>query len=264
MMPPAPASSGAEAEHGGEELRHRDADRARHLHVVDAGADHRAEARALHQEVEPDRDHDRDPDHHQPVGRKREAGDAERLLQVRRGRDRDRVAAPDDQAEVGDDERDAERDQHLAEHVAGELAQDEALDEPAERRDDEAAQERREPEVGHDLEDARAEIGAEHEQRAVRQIRDPHQPEDQREARRQQEQQPAEGEAVQRLDGPELHRWTRVIPAPSPRRTGIRGGIQAGVARTPALAGVTDQGSRFFAGGKSREYTGFVRNAFGS
>jgi len=55
-----------------------------------------------------------------------------------------------------------------------------------------------------------AEIGAEHEERAVRQIRNSHQAENQREARRQQEQQAAEGHAVQRLDDPELplHLWS--------------------------------------------------------
>jgi hypothetical protein len=55
-----------------------------------------------------------------------------------------------------------------------------------------------------------------------------------------------------------------VIPAPSPRRTVIRGGIQAGAAWIPAFVGMTDQDSRFFAGGQSREYTGLARNAFGS
>ena len=39
----------------------------------------------------------------------------------------------------------------------------------------------------------------------MREIRDSHQPEDQRESGREQEQQAAEGQAVQRLDDPELH-----------------------------------------------------------
>src|SRR5688572_31133113 len=42
------------------------------------------------------------------------------------------------------------------------------------------------------LQDADAEIGAEHEQRAVRQVGDPHQPEDERKARREEEQQPSQ------------------------------------------------------------------------
>ena len=53
--------------------------------------------------------------------------------------------------------------------------------------------------------EGRAEIGAEHEQGAVRQVGNAHQAEDQREARRQQEQQAAEGDAVDRQQQPEGH-----------------------------------------------------------
>ena len=47
--------SGAETKHGGEQPRHWNAHRPRHLHVVDAGANHRAEPRALHQQMQRDR-----------------------------------------------------------------------------------------------------------------------------------------------------------------------------------------------------------------
>ena len=50
-----------------------------------------------------------------------------------------------------------------------------------------------------------AQIGADHEHRAVRQIRDPHQPEDQGESRRQQKQQAAERHAVDGQQQPERH-----------------------------------------------------------
>ena len=131
-----------------EQPRHRDADRARHLHVVDAGADHRAQPRALHQQIERERGDDRDADHDQPVARERDAGDDSGRRSVFRRRHRYRIAAPHHQAEVGDDERDAERDQHLPQRVAGERAQDEALEQPAEQRDREPAEQRGQPQVG--------------------------------------------------------------------------------------------------------------------
>ena len=42
--------AGAEREHDGEKLRHADADHARHVGIVDAGADHGAEPRAVEQQ----------------------------------------------------------------------------------------------------------------------------------------------------------------------------------------------------------------------
>ena len=56
-----------------------------------------------------------------------------------------------------------------------------------------------------------ADIGAQHEQRAVRQVRNTHQPEDQGEARRQQKQQAAECDAVDRQHQPKIH--VRSVPA---------------------------------------------------
>src|SRR5262249_12033854 len=113
--------------------------------------------------------------------------------------------------DVGDDEGDAERDQHLALLVARQPAKDEPLHHDADQSDAEPADDRRQPEMQLELQQRVAEIGAEHEERTVRQIRDAHQAENQREARRQQEQQAAEGHAVQRLDDPELplHRRLR-------------------------------------------------------
>jgi hypothetical protein len=78
------------------------------------------------------------------------------------------------------------------------------LHQDAEQPDAEPAGDRRQPEMQIEPQQGVAEIGPEHEECAVRQIRYPHQAEDQREARRQQEQQAAEGHAVQRLDDPEL------------------------------------------------------------
>ena len=85
----------------------------------------------------------------------------------------------------GDDEGDAQRDQHLALLVAREAAENEPLHHDAEQSDAEPADDRRQPEMQLELQQRVAEIGAEHEERAVRQIRNPHQAENEREARRQ-------------------------------------------------------------------------------
>src|SRR5260221_508670 len=115
-------------------------------------------------------------------------------------------AAPAPETKSGEEERDAERHKHRAARVPGKRTQDRALAQPAEQRHDEPADDRREPEIGDVFQDGDPDVGPEHVQGAVREIRDAHQPEDEREARREQEQQAAEGEAVQRLNDPVLHK----------------------------------------------------------
>ena len=216
MMPAKAASPAPSAKDDGEQPRHADADNARHVGIVDAGADHGAEPGAVEQQPERDRDHQGDDDDGEPIMRKRPAVRARRKPPSAAGRrDIDRIAAPDHQAEIGGHERDAERDQHLRQLLAGQLAQQKALEHRAEGRDQQCRHQRRQPEIERHAEQAadegRAEIGAEHEQRAVRQVRDAHQPEDQREARRQQEQQTAKSDAVDRQQQPKIH--SRRFPA---------------------------------------------------
>ncbi len=98
-----------------------------------------------------------------------------------------------------------ERDQHLALLVAGNCRSTNRSSAMPTRPTPRPATERDQPEVAAAGQQAVAEIGAEHEERAMREIGNAHQPEDQRESGRQQEQQAAEGHAVQRLDDPELH-----------------------------------------------------------
>ena len=50
MMPAKAGEPCAEREHDGEQLRHADADHARHVRIVDAGADHGAEPGAVEQQ----------------------------------------------------------------------------------------------------------------------------------------------------------------------------------------------------------------------
>jgi hypothetical protein len=55
----------------------------------------------------------------------------------------------------------------------------------------------------------------------MREVRDAHQPEGERETRREQEQQAAERDAVEGLDDPELHRGSVIPAARSCARAGI-------------------------------------------
>ena len=199
---------GAQTEHDRKQIRDGDSDRARHLAVVDAGADHGAEPRPLQQEIQHDRGGDGASHQHQPIGRKYETENPGRGLQVARRRHRNGIAAPQQQAGVGNDEGHAERHQHLPERIGLQPGQHQPLEQTADRRNRDAGAERGHPDV-QAVERAQrrgAEIGAEHEEGAVRQVGQPHQAEDQREARGQQEQQTTERQAVETLDDPKLHR----------------------------------------------------------
>ena len=151
-----------------------------------------------------------DDDDGEPVERKHRRRRPARSRRGRRRLDVDRIAAPHHQAEIGGHERQAERDQHLRQRLARQLPQQQALDQRAE--EPRPAAWRGPPPARNSIctpstadDEGRAEIGAQHEQRAVRQIRNAHQPEDQRKARRQQKQQSAEGDAVDRQHQPEVH-----------------------------------------------------------
>ena len=72
---------------------------------------------------------DGDEDDREPIDRERHAAAwRSRRASAAGVGDRDRIAGPDHQAEIGDHERQAERHQHLRELVAGKAAQQEALD----------------------------------------------------------------------------------------------------------------------------------------
>ena len=119
-----------------------------------------------------------------------------------------RIAGPDHQAEIGDDEGQAEREQHLRQvpgrqaAAAGSARCAPPMTAMATRR----SPARRARNSCPDGEERHAEIGPQHEERAVHQVGNAHQPEDEREAGGQQEQQPAEGDAVHRQSEPEGHR----------------------------------------------------------
>ena len=166
--------------------------------------------RAIEQKPERDRDHNRDQDHDQAVDREYEAKAANGPDQSGRSRNRNRIAGKRHQARVGDHERDAERHQHLRQRIAGEAPQQQPLDQAAECRNQERADDCGQPEIELVPDDqARPDVGAQHEQGAVRQIRNAHQPEDQGEAGREQEQQAAQRDAVDGQHQREIHSGSR-------------------------------------------------------
>ncbi len=97
MMPAKPASACAERENDGEEPGNPDTDHARHLGIVDAGADHGAQARALEHQPQRDDKRSRDEDHGQPIVWHRQRAEAQGVFEAGRHRDRDRVATPGDE-----------------------------------------------------------------------------------------------------------------------------------------------------------------------
>ena len=132
---------------------HADADHPRHVGIVDAGADHGAEPRAVEQQPERRGDDHGDDDDRRGDRCGKTSGPARtKPVRLSGDGDRDRVAAPDHQAEIGDDEGNAERDQHLRQRLAGQLAQQQALDHRAEGGDQHGRQKRGDPEIEHGAE----------------------------------------------------------------------------------------------------------------
>jgi len=98
-----------------------------HLGVVDGGADDRARPRAVEREPQ-QRAHDhRDHDDEDAVAREAQRADGDDALQRRGDGDRVRIAAPDQQREVLEDERESDRHEDLAERLAGQALQEEPL-----------------------------------------------------------------------------------------------------------------------------------------
>ena len=217
--------------------RDRDADRARHLPVVDAGADHRAKPRALEQEVQ----HDRGTDGACPPAPADRSETRSRAIRVGACRF---VGVGTGIESPPHSTRQASEMMKDMPSVTSTCPSGLVLSRVSTSRSNRppiAATAMPAPSARHPDVQAvtgaqrrRPEIGAEHEEGAVRQVGQPHQAEDQREARRQQEQQTTERQAVETLDDPKLHR----LPI-------LSGKLRASVPRNAKQ----DYCSRFFAGG---------------
>ena len=128
------------------------------------------------------------------------------------------VAAEDGEELVGDDDRDADRHQRLAELLALHPAKEHDLQDDAEGRGGgDAGCKRDRPGVGiagviERVEDRDADIGADQHERAVRHVDGAHQPEDQREADRDDEVERRDGQPVQRHGQEHLQRHRKWNP----------------------------------------------------
>ncbi len=114
-------------------------------------------------------------------------------------RHREGVAAPDHQRHVVEDERDAEREQHLAQLVAAHEAQQPFGEHEPGDRDGDDRRHAAEDEAAAPHRHGEADIAAEQVERAVGEIDDAQQAENQRESARHHEQQRRERQSVEKL-----------------------------------------------------------------
>src|SRR5574341_1336798 len=216
-----PEAEDRHAEHGDV-----DAERLGHLRVVDGRADHRAAPRPLLEPPQHDEEDGGRPDHEEAEDGEAEAAEPDAALEVRRPPEVERVAAPDQQAEILHEQGDAHRQEHLPEIVALDRPEEHALDEHAREGHGERGGAERQVEVPGSREHGHADVAAEQAERAVSDVDDLHHAEDQREAAADEEQQGGVGDAVERLVDPELH-----LATPPPRLTVLAGWVVAAVDR---------------------------------
>ena len=214
-----PRQRGTDEEGDGERPLDVDAERRGHLPVVDAGANDHAGPRPV--EPQPEQGADRQPEaqHGEPRDRVLDAEEMEVDESLdragpRHGPTEAAVEVRDDL--VGEDHRERDRDQRLTEVLTLVPAQEQdLLDDQAEDADRDGRDERRDhplPRVdvrrqqgeaapfGDPLLHVVRDVAAEQEERALRHVDHPHQPEDEGEAARDDEEQPGEGQAVQQGD----------------------------------------------------------------
>ena len=189
-----------------------------HLTVVDARADDHPGPRLLQPEVEAEADHDRDPEDEEPGDRVLDVGEMDRNAPIEHSRPGDVLGKGAEVRDhlVGQDDRDRDRDQRLPELLTLVPTQEQLLhrktDEPDRHRRDHRRNEplpeahlRAQDAEGGVLTDELAlelqgDVAAEQEERAVRHVHDPHQPEDEREPTGDHEVHASGGEAVQQGD----------------------------------------------------------------
>src|SRR5262249_13830827 len=196
--------AGAQREHAERHQRHIDAHAARHLAVVDRGANRRAEPRPLEQEPETQTDGDGDRDDENSIRWKRQAARAHRAGQHRWRGNRVGVTAPDEERQVLEDQREADGHQHLAQGLAGQAPQEQALHPDPDQSHRQGADGERAREAAGAPHRREADVASQHEVRAVGEIHHAHDAEDQRQPARQEEQERAVGHPVESLRDPQL------------------------------------------------------------
>ena len=176
----------AEREHGGEQHRLIDAERADHLAVLRRGADQPAEARARQREMQRQQHQRADDDQEQIVARQPAAEDFDRAAQARRARPEQILRSPEPQRRVVDDQHQREGRQQLEQFGrAIDAPQQHEFDQRAERADDQRGGDDAAPEAEHAADLGReriGDVGPQHIEGAVRDIDDAGDAEDQRQA----------------------------------------------------------------------------------
>ncbi len=197
--PDAAAMPGAHREHAGQHQRHRNAHRLRHGAVLRRGADPDAELAVF--EEEPDAADDRGRQNRDQHAVPRIDQIEERELPGEGLPDLARDGAELPQRVILQDERDAEGREDGVERIAAqERAQCHDVDDGAEQRHHQRRRDQRQPEIAGRGHGQHADIGAQHEQFAMREIDHVHDAEDERQARGDERQDHAGDDAVQRLD----------------------------------------------------------------
>ena len=195
---------GAEHEHDREQHRLVDAERAHHFAILGGGADQPSEAGLRQHQVEQQQYDRAHGDQEQVVAREIAPEDFDRAAQTRRPRPEQVLRSPDVLSHIVDDQDEREGGEQLEQlRRLIDAAQQQDLDQAAERRHHHARGDDAAPEAEHaaHLEgDGRGEIEPQHVERAVGDIDDARDAEDQREAGAHEEQAGRRGEAVERLE----------------------------------------------------------------
>ncbi len=172
----------AEAEHSGAHQVDVGAERMHHLGVLRDRADQEAGAGALEELPDGDRGGDPEGDQEQPIERKRLVEDDDDAAQEIRDAGAERLHAPDQPDHLAQHHGEPEGEQQIGAAVAAavEVAQQGPLEHHADEPDHDRRDHERDQEAAGEHVRRVADIGAEHENDAVREIDDAHDAEDQR------------------------------------------------------------------------------------
>ena len=176
----------AERKDAGEQPFLVDAERRHHLAVLRRRAHQHAPGSAAEEDPQEREDERTERDQQEVVGRKGLAEEIDRALEAGRARTEQFARPPDQQREILNDERDAEGGEQLKQfRRVVDAAQQKHFDERADRGDGERGDYDRAPEADHAAQpfgQRVPDIGAQHVERAMREIDDAGDAEDDREA----------------------------------------------------------------------------------
>src|ERR1700676_2367818 len=161
----------------GEDQRHVDAEDSDHLRIASSGADDHADVRLVDEQPHAGQDDNRDPYQEDVlVDRDFEARKAHRAAEVIRRLRADRDIAPDSAHDLLEDQcRSIGQEQRVLRYTLVERPNQRRLEQHAEGAYDQGRAEDARPEPDVRLQRVR-DVGAQHEERAVREIDDAHQP----------------------------------------------------------------------------------------